>query len=881
MKLYELLKLILSKKEQKKISFKEKFLHFQELLNANNLAHKYMSELIELLALEKPFSRSKSTNLYNNLFIKTEEIVHHLNYLGQGKYKNLEVQFRKIAEICNKMLSPRIFCIEHWNCNDKECYSCNKVKRIDNNIPFYFNLKDIDISHSFEVGSKMSRLGEIKNNLNIPVPNGFCLSVRLFEEIMTNDNLRDKKNQIFSDVDFEDIKQIQKASRETQQLFISTPIPQKIEDIILEAYDKTFNYDPSIRVAVRSSAIGEDSENFSFAGLHQTILNVSRKNLVDACYEVLISKYSPQSLVYRYFSGIRDEDMPMSVGCIEMINPYCAGVIYTYDINNNNNNFLINTVKGLGSIVVEGRAKPQVYIISRETNDLIYFDMGQQKQVNILKESDGVFTQNITNNQNQILTQEMINTLVGYSLIIEKHFNSPQDIEFAIDNNGIVYILQSRPLQIAQTSNIGKTNYITVEELDKKYNLILKGGDCASKGIGYGNVFIIKRLIDIANCPKNSILVAKKNLPEFTSIIHKLSGVITETGSTTGHLSIIARELGVPILINVDNATNIFHDGMNVTLFAEANRVYEGFIDNKDITNSKLNASNDNLFIRSPLYKLFRQISRYIFTLNLTNPNSNSFKPEFCQTIHDIIRYAHESAMKEMFSLYENAKTDSGVVYKLKFEVPLDIYIIDLGDGLEVHPNSLIVKKEDIKSKPFKSLIQGMTTSGIQWSGPLPVDFKGFINIMIANINDSYKSERQVGSRSYALISHNYLNFFSRLGYHFSRLDAFASEEINKNYINFHFRGGAADPIRRNRRVTVIQRILEEYGFSISRIHDSLVAIIRKTNEEQIYKLLSEIGRLMGAVRNTDVILTSDEHIDIFIKAFLEGDPAPAKKLSN
>lgn len=879
MKFLELLKLIFSKRSPNNISFQDKFLHFQQLLSANDEAHKYMSDLSELIAFGKPFSRSKSTKLYKDLYEKTEEIARQLTYLSNGKYKKLEDQVRKIGKQCEKIISPRILCLENWNCERKDCEICEKVKSIDNSIPYFYNLNEINQNHLFEVGSKMSRLGEIKNVLNLPVPDGFCLSIRLFEDIMINENLREKKNNIFYNVDFEDFYQVEKASRETQQLFISIPIPDYIERIILEAFDSTFGINSTKKVAVRSSAIGEDSEYYSFAGLHQSILNVSRDNLLDACYEVLISKYSPQSLIYRYFSGLRDEDMPMSIGCIEMINPYCAGVLFTYDIINDKDNIVINAVRGLGSLVVEGRAKPEVYIISSDSYEIISFEYGKQEQMNIAKESDGVYIQKIDNTQNRtpILTQAMLRSLIDYALIIKNHFGAPQDIEWAIDNNGKVYILQARSLlNKKSTFNISE-NRISIEELDNKYKPLITKGDCASKGIRNGQIFIVKSLLDMKNCPKGAILVAKKNLPEFASLIHKISGVITESGSLTGHLSIIAREIGVPVLTNVEDATKILKNNMNVTLYSDAIRAYEGFIAN-EIKDPIEDDIIDNPFIKSPIYRIFHKLSQYLFKLNLTNPNSENFKPENCQTLHDVIRFAHEKAMNEIFTLYDRARTDSCKSYKFIFEVPIDIYIIDLGDGLDIDYRAQTVKTENIKSKPFLALIEGMTTPGLQWAGPLSVDFKGFMNIIMANISDSHKAERDVGSRSYALISHNYVNFFSRLGYHFSRLDAFASDEENSNYINFHFRGGAADLIRRTRRAKVIQKILEEKGFAISRINDNLIARIRKTNEETTYNLLTLIGKLIGAVRNTDVTLLTDEHINIFVKAFLEGDPAPAKR---
>jgi pyruvate,water dikinase len=235
-----------------------------------------------------------------------------------------------------------------------------------------------------------------------------------------------------------------------------------------------------------------------------------------------------------------------------------------------------------------------------------------------------------------------------------------------------------------------------------------------------------------------------------------------------------------------------------------------------------------------------------------------------------------------MFSVYESKNIQSDNTYELDIGIPLEIYVIDLGGGLITNGTvNNKVGKEHIISTPFLALIDGMTTPGVRWSGHLSLDMRGFASLVFGNIVDVHRSETPLGSRNYALVSENYVNFFSRLGYHFSRLDAFASDEINRNYINFNFRGGAADHIRKMRRARAVQRILRHYNFSATLSEDNVIASIRKIPQEEVFSLLKELGRLMGAVRNTDVTMLSDEHVNIFVQGFIEGDPAPALRYIN
>jgi len=329
--------------------------------------------------------------------------------------------------------------------------------------PYTYNIREIDDSFSLQVGSKMSRLAEIKNILKIPVPDGFCLSVRLFEELMNMGHLQERKNKIFYGVNFDSMSEVQRASRETQEMFVSNDIPEGLEEKILKAFDEAFQDEPETMVAVRSSAIGEDSAEYSFAGLHRSVMNVSRQNLVDACIEVMISKYSPQSLVYRYMSGLRDEDMPMSVGCIKMIDAFSAGVLFTSDPYKKKEGIIIQAVRGLGSTVVEGDSEPQEFIVSHSVEaTVISFKSGRQEYKSTIRHGEGVVKEKINTEyvKDPCLTHEQITELVRYALRIEAHFGSPQDIEWAVDKNGNVIILQARPL-------ITRVQEFTISDIDE------------------------------------------------------------------------------------------------------------------------------------------------------------------------------------------------------------------------------------------------------------------------------------------------------------------------------------------------------------------------------------------------------------------------------
>ncbi|HQT90655.1 MAG TPA: PEP/pyruvate-binding domain-containing protein, partial [Candidatus Kryptobacter bacterium] len=847
-------KKIFRRQQAEPVSFKDKLHHFQLLLFSNDEALKLMGGLSDIIVSGKPFSRGEIYPVYSDILKNTKEVTEHLSIMCGGRYKTLISHVRRIKDECERQLSPAPFCPERWDCEKPDCSKCEESILPSPDLPYFYRVDEITFNHTREVGAKMSRLCEVHNRLNVPIPDGFCLTSRCFDDFFSQGDLYPTIEEAISSIDFNDNSKVQQASRVIQALIISSPIPQIIEKTTLDEYDNLARRRGNVLVSVRSSAVGEDDLHFSFAGLHYTALNVSRANLVDACFEVLISKYLPQSLVYRYMTGLRDADMPMSIGCLQMIDSEVSGVLFTRDPLRNRDEIIIQAVRGLGTKVVDGSVEAQEYIVEHSDSlRVLSFKPGNQEFRAAPRSTDGLYDEKVPDDlkRSPCLDHDQIRTIVEYALKIEQYYESPQDIEWAIDKKGEVYILQCRPLAISDAPAVGTGSEPQSGKSDAELPVLMEGGACASPGICSGKVFLLNRSKDIVNFPSGGILVVKKTSPELTRVLHKASGLIADIGNTTGHLAIIARELKIPVLVNTGDATTRLKDEMSVTLDATAKRVYLG-IGAGSVQRTDDISATKNVFMKSPMYRIWNSVSQSIIPLNLTDPDASDFSPDNCRTLHDVTRFAHEYSMREMFSLYESAEHEDKKAYPLKFPVPLDVYVIDLGNGLCKIEGRRAITPDDILSKPFLSLISGMTAPGVRWAGPLPIDLKGFTSLMMSNIVDAGRGDRALGGRSYAIISDYYLNFSSRLGYHFSRLDAYACDEINNNYINFDFRGGAADPLRRVRRAKVVARILELSNFSVAVQNDNVLATIRKVPVSDIIELLNEIGRLMGAVRNAD-----------------------------
>jgi pyruvate,water dikinase len=166
--------------------------------------------------------------------------------------------------------------------------------------------------------------------------------------------------------------------------------------------------------------------------------------------------------------------------------------------------------------------------------------------------------------------------------------------------------------------------------------------------------------------------------------------------------------------------------------------------------------------------------------------------------------------------------------------------------------------------------MQGMLHKDLQGIEPRPIHLSGLLSVMREQML-SGPGER-FGDRSYAVISAKYLNFSSRVGYHYSILDSYCGDNINNNYITFSFKGGAADDVRRNRRVRAIAKVMELQDFAVKVKGDQVDARLLKYPKPVIEEKLEMIGRLLLFTRQMDMLMDSEYSVDAVVQNFLAGN---------
>jgi pyruvate,water dikinase len=351
------------------------------------------------------------------------------------------------------------------------------------------------------------------------------------------------------------------------------------------------------------------------------------------------------------------------------------------------------------------------------------------------------------------------------------------------------------------------------------------------------------------------VLVAAQALPYWASVLDRASAVVTEQGSLVGHLATVAREFKVPAIFSIRGVTNKLAGHGEITVDADSRRIYDGRVENL----TERPRTTDAHLADSPVHKMLKGAADHIVPLRLLDPDSPDFRPRNCTTFHDITRFCHEKAVREMFRFGTDHSFPERAARQLHVDVPMQFWVIDLDDGFaEATPFGRFVELPQIASVPMLALWRGMTA--IPWSGPPPVDTRGFMSVLAESTSDPSldpSMRQKFTARNYFMISSNFCSLQSRFGYHFSTLEALVSERESENYVSFQFKGGAASIDRRVHRARLVAEILEKYGFRTDVEEDCTRARLEGYGRGHMEKRLEIVGYLIIHTRQLDMVMAS------------------------
>ncbi len=722
------------------------------------------------------------------------------------------------------------------------------------------------------VGAKNANVGEIMNRLGIPTPRGFAITTTAFRRYIEANNLAEIIMRMKAKADLIEAETILQVSQEIRKRLLQAEIPPDLADAIQKAHARLTREigGTSPNISMRSSALGEDSA-LSFAGQYLTVLNVPAGRILEEYKNILASLFTPHAISYRLHMAITFQEAVMAVACQEMIDAKASGVMYTRSpIDPLDDRILIKSVWGLGPYVVDGVISPDAHVFTRQAPHVLVESETADKPARLVALADGKLAEEAVPDRERrlpCLTEDQARQLAEYGMRLETHFGRPQDIEWALDRDSRLVLLQARPLRVdAPESGVPKA---AAEPL-AGYPLLLEGGDIGCVGAGCGPVHIVATEADLAAFPDGAVLVSAAASPQLVMAMPKARAILTETGNIAGHMSSLAREYMVPTLLNLERATQVLTPGTEVTVDAFNARVYLGRA--PELLESAVRFSG--IMHHTPTYHALRRRADLIVPLNLKDPKAPGFTPANCRTLHDIMRFIHEKSYEEIFQLGDLVTDRGKLSVRLKAPLPLDLYVIDLGGGLRVDAvRSSEIRPEDVVSAPFGALLKGMICDELICREPRPIHLGGFFSVMGRQLlTPPHIAAERFGEKSYAIISDRYLNFSSRVGYHFSVLDSHCGRTAAKNYINFQFKGGAADELRRNRRARVIEKVLTAGGFMVNTVNDRVTARLEKLEAPRIREKLDLLGRLLIYTRQMDMLMHNEAMVDKLAECFLDGN---------
>lgn len=836
--------------ERLRLAFKDRYHHFKLLLNANNKALQTMADIERALRGADVFGMAFVRDRCTAASVNVLRMINALEHLSPEKYAGLRTRFDAINREVNRIISS---------------------KPVVRDAPLAIPISEIDRTNTGEVGSKMAMLGELKKRLGMHVPDGFAVTTQAYERFFLDTGLRDEVNRLVQSADIEDVEGLHALSTRIKKRIVETDVPGEIaEAVLLQFRALKARAGESLTVAMRSSALGEDSAGSSFAGQYHSELNVAQDDLLDAYKTVVAGKYNLQAMIYRLNRGLRDEDVPMAVGCLQMVDAVAGGVAYSRNpVDAEEDAVVINSVWGLPKAVVDGKAPCDLFVLERGENPTSIREEIRQKSFSYARcdGDSGLCRKEVEENLagEPSLSEKQRIELARKAIELEKYFGCPQDLEWAVSLDELIYILQCRPLyerkKKAASSRGPQAKTDTPE-------VIAAGGVTASPGTASGKVFVVERYADILAFPAGGVMVARQALPVWASLIGRSAAVVTAQGGVAGHLASVAREFGVPALFSLENAPNILKAGETVTVDADSRIVYAGRVKESPEREAPSVAFTE----KGPIFNLLRAVGDFITPLHLLDPEDRRFQPENCRTYHDITRFVHEKSVFEMFVFGKDHNFLERSGKQLYYKVPMQWWVLNLDDGFRRPVTGKYVHLEDIDSDPMLAFWKGF--AAVPWDGPPALDRDGFLSVMFRSTTnpDLVTGLRsRYAEQNYFMISKNFCSLNSRLGYHFSIIEALISERIPENYISFQFKGGAADELRRTQRAEFIGEILETYGFWVTLRVDHLSARIREEGLEYMRQRMAILGYLTLHTRQLDMIMANPGQV-AFYQAKLKRD---------
>jgi pyruvate, water dikinase len=578
------------------------------------------------------------------------------------------------------------------------------------------------------VGGKNASLGEMYRELTpkgILIPNGFAITAEAYRQTLEQAGAWQLLRETLSGLRIDDVTDLARRAALAREIVYCAPLPQDVLTEIRSAWKRlVLQYGPELSVAVRSSATAEDLPNVSFAGQHESYLNIrGEAGMLDAVRHCFASLFTDRALRYRVDNGFDHFKVFNSVGVMKMVRADIAtsGVIFTIDTETAFENVVFITgAYGLGENVVQGTVDPDEFYVFKPTfragkRSVLRRTLGQKKIRMIFSEGSRATTRNIPTDRKEqekfCISDSEVMTLAEQSITIEEHYSAkagqarPMDVEWAKDGlDGKLYIVQARPETVAS-----RKDRTVLEEYHLKGHGEAKiTGHAVGMRIASGRARVIEKVDDLSQFVAGEVLVADTTSPDWGTVMKSAAAVVTNRGGRTCHAAIVARELGIPAIVGTHTATRAIRTGETVTVSCsegDIGKVYAGEIgwevETTDLSKLERPATHVMMNIGNP--------DRAFAFAALPNDGVGLARMEFIIT--ESIK-AHPMALAHPARVKDEGERDMIARLAANHASAADFFVERLSEGVATiaaafYPKPVIVRMSDFKTNEYASLLGG------------------------------------------------------------------------------------------------------------------------------------------------------------------------------
>jgi len=446
------------------------------------------------------------------------------------------------------------------------------------------------------VGGKNASLGEMYCSLSaegVRVPNGFAITSEAYRYMLDKAGAWEPLHDALDDLDISDVVDLARRGKRARDIVYGAGIPEDLAHEILDAYrGLQEEYGEEVSLAVRSSGTAEDLPTASFAGQHETYLNVrGDANLLEACRRCFASLFLDRAIHYRVDQGFDHFKTGLSIGVMKMVRSDLAssGVMFSLDTESGFRDVVLITGSyGLGENVVQGAVDPDEFLVHKPTfkaghRAVLRRLLGDKAVKMVFVEGESKHTtRNVPTpkaDRHQFCLNDVdVLELAGHACTIENHYGRPMDMEWAKDGiDGLLYLVQARPeTSISQRSATVIERYVIGGAGE-----VLVEGRAVGERIAAGSVRRIDNVSQLREFTPGEVLVADTTTPDWEPVMKMASAIVTNRGGRTCHAAIVARELGIPAVVGTGDATTRLQSGDVVTVSCaegDTGHVYRGTI---------------------------------------------------------------------------------------------------------------------------------------------------------------------------------------------------------------------------------------------------------------------------------------------------------------